>query len=148
MGKARNLARLIVDSGGAVSSDNLTNVPAPSWSSLSGKPTTVSGFGITDMASQSVANATNVTNVTTAQVLSATAAASVGAVGTYATMTNYSGPRPANAGTTAAGSTLRYGSGALAGTGTPSGTWRCMGYQAGNFNYDGYEGAATWLRIA
>lgn len=38
------------------------SAPPPSWANIKNKPTTVSGFGITDMASQSVANATNATN--------------------------------------------------------------------------------------
>jgi hypothetical protein len=63
----------------------------------------------------------------TANVLAATAAASVGDVGTYAflrivTLTN------ASAGTTHAGSGLRYSSASGNSTGgTPSGTWRLMG---------------------
>jgi hypothetical protein len=63
----------------------------------------------------------------TANVLAATAAASVGDVGTYAflrivTLTN------ASAGTTHAGSGLRYSNAGGGSTGgTPSGTWRLMG---------------------
>lgn len=35
------------------------SAPPPSWASIKNKPTTVSGFGISDMAAQTVANATN-----------------------------------------------------------------------------------------
>jgi hypothetical protein len=40
-------------------------VSAPhSWNNLTNKPNTVAGFGISDMATQTVANATNATNAT------------------------------------------------------------------------------------
>jgi hypothetical protein len=87
---------------------------------------------------------------TTADVLNATAGASVGAVGTYAMLIRASGEGTIGAGSTIAGSSMRYmGSvqardhtpygdgfliqttfgGANAGNGgTPAGTWRCMGY--------------------
>lgn len=42
------------------------SAPPPSWASIKNKPTTVGGFGITDMASQSVASAVNATNATNA----------------------------------------------------------------------------------
>jgi hypothetical protein len=95
---------------------------------------------------------------TTEQVLSATAGASVGAVGTYAFLS-----RPVNvgsggtvaAGGTAAGSTLRYTSTNSyrgRGTGTPSGTWRCMGHaDLGSYTYYGpqyYNFPTVWLRIS
>ena len=68
---------------------------------------------------------------TTAQVLSATAGASVGAVGTYAFLfRNGVGTNPGTieAGGTDAGSNLRYASVAYQNSsGTPAGTWRCMG---------------------
>lgn len=38
------------------------SAPPPSWDSIKNKPTTVSGFGISDMASQSVASAVSASN--------------------------------------------------------------------------------------
>lgn len=101
---------------------------------------------------------------TTAQVLSATAGASVGAVGTYAWLGSVQVPNPTyTAGSTAAGSNLRY-AGMISGawsastypsgmgrgaSGTPSGTWRCMGVAvAGNFDGSYVAGATLWLRIS
>lgn len=43
----------------------------PKWDNIKSKPSTVSGFGITDMASQSVANAVNATNATNATTAAA-----------------------------------------------------------------------------
>lgn len=40
------------------------SAPPPSWANLRNKPTTVAGFGISDMASQTVANANNATTAT------------------------------------------------------------------------------------
>jgi len=96
---------------------------------------------------------------TTAQVLSATAGASVGEVGTYAFCldTTNSNTNLA-AGSTIAGSSLRYGNvhldrdGILSianYSGTPSGTWRIMGYgqrgPSGSYN-DRY--VSLFLRIS
>ena len=47
MTRARDIANL-VDANGDIVTGALDNVPAQSWSNLTGKPTTVSGFGITD----------------------------------------------------------------------------------------------------
>lgn len=136
------------------------SAPPPSWASIKNKPNTVAGFGISDMASQTVANATNVTNVTTAQVNAAIAGAAVGGVGSYA----FLGAMSASSyvpGATLAGSSLRY-SGVLGafsdwsnqnavnitngGSGTaPAGTWRCMGQAGGPANT---YGASLWMRIA
>jgi hypothetical protein len=64
---------------------------------------------------------------TTAQVLSATAGASAGAVGTYALMGVNGGP--IDTGVTVAGSSLWFAAtNGQAGSPTPAGTWRCMGY--------------------
>ncbi len=90
------------------------SAPPPSWASIKNKPTTVAGFGITDMGSQTVANATNatnattaanVTNVTTSQVAAAIAGISGIGVGAYVVgrpqnFTTY------NVGDTIAGSSL------------------------------------------
>lgn len=64
----------------------------------------------------------------TADVLSATAGASVGAVGTYALLTRQNGAGATSSGSTRAGSELRYSSTGANISGTPSGTWRAMGY--------------------
>lgn len=58
------------------------------WQYQTGKPNTVAGYGITDMAAQHVAHADTATTagyapVSTAQVLAAVAGATAGAVGTY-----------------------------------------------------------------
>lgn len=137
------------------------SAPPPSWASIKNKPTTVSGFGISDMASQSVANATNATNVsnvTTAQVLAATAGATAGAVGSFALMKDtVAVTRLPNA--TLAGSSLRYssltgpiytGSGVLEFTSkiystVPLGTWRCMSY---SMEHGDGIGSTLWLRIS
>jgi hypothetical protein len=68
---------------------------------------------------------------TTAQVLSATAGASVGDVGTYALLADQANNSSnSSAGSTIAGSRLRYAhaQGGNTNNGTPSGTWRLMGY--------------------
>lgn len=121
----------------------------PSFAQLRNKPNTVAGFGITDMASQSVASAVNATNaatvsnITTAQVLAANAGASVGAVGTYAFL-QPTATITLTPGTTRAGSGLRY---AAAFSGTPSvttaGTWLLMGGDGASST-----GLVTWLRIS
>lgn len=89
--------------------------------------------------------ATVSTTPTTAQVLSATAGASAGAVGTYAFCRDTTGAS-ISAGTTRAGSALRYTSANATFGGTPAGTWRLMG------NLDGCGGGAglssLWLRIS
>ncbi len=101
---------------------------------------------------------------TTDQVLSATAGASVGAVGTYAFLVSTSTGTTYGAGDTASGSALRYGgvgmnatSDAFAGSvvvsasGTPSGTWRCMGRARPYFDSNSsvqYYGYTLWLRIS
>jgi hypothetical protein len=101
------------------------------------------------------------TSPTTAQVLAATAGAEVGAVGTYAFLGQNVINQLNAAGSTRAGSALRYAG--IAGTaftgdavsastfvgngGTPAGTWRCMG----RANYTASEnlaGATLWLRIS
>ena len=95
----------------------------------------------------------------TADVLAATAGASVGAVGTYAWLqweNNF--PATASAGTTTAGSNLRYGTASLHRTtyssargwyiGTPAGTWRIMGAFNGNGSSNTGGGHSLWLRIS
>jgi hypothetical protein len=96
----------------------------------------------------------------TTDVLNATAGASVGAVGTYAFL------RPANtttysAGSTLAGSSLRYNEGITGGNNmssidgaTPSGTWRAMGHRqaqqfiSGEGTSASSSAATLWLRIS
>ena len=129
------------------------SAPPASWDTVLNKPTTVSGFGITDMGSQSVANATNATNasnantvssITTQQVLNAQSAASALSVGTFANASVGSGEL--GMGGTTAGSNLRNkdNSGALVNFGV-SGTWRNMGVGT---SYSSGSSRGTFLRIA
>lgn len=90
---------------------------------------------------------------TTDQVLTATAGASVGAVGTYAFLIT---SQNLGVGSTVAGSNCRYGSGQSyhgpsfnQSSGTPSGTWRVMGFpnytiSCGNV----YTNSSLFLRIS
>jgi len=59
--------------------------------------------------------------------------ASVGDIGTYGFMQQASGNTVVNPGTSVAGSTLRYSdaTGRIDSTTTPSGNWRCMGFDSG-----------------
>jgi len=85
--------------------------------------------------------------VNTTTVLNATAGASVGAVGSYAYLYAIFGSGTKQPGTTVAASSLRYSNSNGQGGTVPSGTWRCMGYSAG----DGYSSAANatlFLRIS
>jgi hypothetical protein len=97
----------------------------------------------------------------TAQVLSATAGASVGEVGSYAFLADFTNSTSdIEAGSTVAGSNLRYASDAyngsngryeITGSGTPAGTWRVMGYgersiSGGGSGFPRY--ASVWLRIS
>ena len=91
---------------------------------------------------------------TTDQVLSATANASVGAVGTYAMLVPTSAV-VTSPGTTRAGSGLRYAdvtldsnTAAYLSGGTPSGTWRCMGWTYTWNNDPAVSRATLWLRIS
>lgn len=101
------------------------------------------------------ANITIAASVRTSDVLTATAGASVGAVGTYAYLGVCSGGSPGGncaAGSTKAASKLFYAAGNNnPTTGSPSGTWRCMGYapewQSGSDN-NYYCSPTLWLRIS
>jgi hypothetical protein len=90
--------------------------------------------------------------VTTANVLNATAGASVGAVGTYAFLVSTTGV-VTNPGVTKAGSGLRYSNTtnvAYPST-TPTGTWRCMGYDSSavcGCTGITFVRATVWLRIS
>jgi hypothetical protein len=113
----------------------------------------ITGNAATATNATNAANASTVTTITTTQVLNATAGASVGAVGTYAFLgLPYGSYGTAMPGATASGSTLRYSSSlGFDSGGTPSGTWRCMGFMT--FTSDGGGGYSTaystlWLRIS
>jgi len=73
-----------------------------------------------------------ITNVSITASINANA--STGDVGTYAFMQQASGNDTYNPGSTLAGSSLRYSdaTGRLYTGTTPSGTWRCMGYDSGS----------------
>jgi hypothetical protein len=103
---------------------------------------------------------------TTNQVATATAGIAVGAVGSYAFLGETSFGATTNPGGTQAGSGLRYANvvktggqfpgswndsslqvaNAIGGSSAPSGTWRAMGYNYGDFS--GNYGATLWLRIS
>lgn len=100
---------------------------------------------------------TTVTAAGTSWVLARNAGASVGAVGTYAFLLDNTLNATNAAGSTKAGSSLRYaGVGtdtdliplAIVNSGTPSGTWRCMGYSAKAPLASNGNGATLWLRIS
>lgn len=74
-------------------------------------------------------------------VLARTASAGTSAVGSYAFLATF-GSFTTSAGGTRSGADLRYSSGAGDISGTPPGTWRCMGYVIGS------NSASLWLRIA
>lgn len=128
------------------------------WTGVSGRPTALSAFS-NDVGYITSAPAPNTTNV-----LAATAGASVGAVGTYAFLgVAIDNTGVISAGGTLAGSSLRYlgivtsddkwstgGTKPISGTasGTPSGTWRAMGYVNSGLSLGGPWGASLWLRIS
>lgn len=94
---------------------------------------------------------------TTAQVLSATAGATAGAVGTYAfLLVSNAASFSVSAGSTYAGSSLRFASNnantvfGQTFSGTPAGTWRCMGFATKTSSgcSDLYSQATVWLRIS
>jgi hypothetical protein len=99
------------------------------------------GISITGNAATAT-TATNVTNVTTNQVLGANAGAAAGAVGSYALLRSLTNTGAVNPGDTLAGSDLRYSSVFNEATGTPSGTWRALGYAVFN------DRAVVYLRIS
>jgi hypothetical protein len=88
---------------------------------------------------------------TTDQVLSATAGASVGAVGSYAILA-FANNGTLAAGTTIAGSSCRYTSvngrwqqnNFIDSSGTPSGTWRVMGFGSGIYDAE----LGSWVTYA
>lgn len=106
--------------------------------------TTINASGVTfpDNTTQSTAASA----VTTSVVLNATAGASAGAVGAYHMMqtytTTWSGVLAA--GSTMAGSNLRYASTYFAGDTFASGTWRLMG----SLLAESANGPSVWLRIS
>lgn len=177
MGKARNLARLIVDSSGDVDVSSLGNVP-PSDDASALTTGTLPAERIADgslaMAKLSTTGSAGSgtflrgdgswqaisTTPTTDQVLNATASASVGAVGTYAMLvkigTRGTNPGAIGAGGTVAGSLMGYAGAHISSpnqySGSPAGTWRCMGFaNIGSYSDYGtvyYRLATLYLRIA
>lgn len=97
------------------------------------------------------------TTPTTDQVLTATAGASAGAVGTYGWLYITATNTTITLGSTRAGSGLVWtsiytnpSSGApwtLGGSGSPAGTWRCMGHISAYDNANN-RGTSLWLRIS
>jgi hypothetical protein len=97
--------------------------------------------------------------VSTTAVLNATAGASLGAVGSYAFLVPISGTVGLAAGTTYAGSSLRYAGSPGTSTGSlganstaPAGTWRSMGFPVAGtptvYGITSTYGAAVFLRIS
>lgn len=139
------------------------------WSGVSGRPSTVGGYGITDMGSQSVNYANSagnggVTSVngatgavtvpppTTANVLAATAGATRGAVGTYAFLTLASSVAYQSTGIYAAGGLQWANASAVnsGGSGGLAGSWREMGglFGIGNSSWPDQHRTSVFLRIA
>ena len=131
---------------------HLSDVTSAIQTQLNAKQATlVSGTNIKTVNGTSILGSGDIVisaSPTTAQVGTATAGLSVGAVGSYAFLqttaaSNY------DAGTTLAGSSLRYagtlrdisGQQVTWSSGTPSGTWRLMGYSTPS-------GGSLWLRIS
>lgn len=94
-------------------------------------------------------NLANSNSVTTSSVLSALASTSVGSVGSVAFLVPYSVVNTMTynlpAGTTYAGSNLRYAPG---GNGTPSGTWRILGNLSSSQSSGISYRTSVWIRIA
>lgn len=150
---------------------NLGGPSAPSWGTITGtlsdqtdlntalngkQATLVSGTNIKTVNGGSLLGSGDLAvTVTTTEVLNATAGASVGAVGTYAFLAHATANTALTAGTTYAGSALRYfgfvgtlGAGAnyaAAFGGTPAGTWRAMGSVGASV---GNNGCTLFLRIS
>ena len=79
-------------------------------------------------------------------VLARTAAANVGTVGSYAFLYEFGTVSP---GSTRSGSSLTYANGSRAQSGSPSGTWRCMGFaDRSNTGDPSDRGVTLWLRIS
>jgi hypothetical protein len=110
----------------------------------------ISGNAATATSATSATSATNagtVTTVTTSQTLNATSGASVGGVGTYAFLSYEAGAggEILSTGSTKSGSVLKYSGTNTIPSGSPSGTWRLMGY----LSLESYSiGSSLWLRIS
>lgn len=118
---------------------NLTDIIHPTGLVGTGDDVTLGAVTVTSIAGDG-SGLTNLpsTAPTTSDVLSATSGASLGAVGTYAFLrTNSGSTSGVTAGSTYAGSSLRYYAGVDGGSNTntytysygsaPSGTWKAMG---------------------
>jgi hypothetical protein len=137
-----------------------TGISVSNGDGVSGNPT-ITNSGVTSVVAGtniSVSGATGAVTIsstagapTTAQVLSATAGLTAGAVGSYAFLLYTTNPGTQNAGFTAAGSNLRFGSvystcgtfGLYVG-GTPSGTWRLLGAMNNGWS----DQFSVWVRIS
>ena len=160
---------LAVASGGtgatttAAARTNL-NVPTRTGGDASGTwGIDITGNAATATTATTATTADSASSVSSSVVGSATAGLSLGAVGTYAFLKSITNTT-FNPGATTSGSNLRYagmvgaGDSSLTGTatsywatGTPSGTWRCMGYSryiATSGEDDGFNGLTLWLRIS
>lgn len=141
---------------------------AAPWSGVSGKPSTVAGYGITDMGSQSVNYANSagnggVTSVngatgavtvpppTTANVLAATAGATILGVGTYALLTLMPSVGYQSSGVYSGNGLMSANAAAINSGGTLyAGSWRVMGYLngVGNSSWSDQHRTSVFLRIA
>ena len=100
------------------------------WGDITGTPTTITGYGITDAFNGVFSSLTGKpTTIAGYGITDADASTALGAVGTYAQMQNNSGTANIAAGSTIAGSDLLYHNLNYAILGSPaaSGTWRVMG---------------------
>lgn len=143
------------------------SVPSTTGSGASGTwGISISGNAATATSATTANTATtagSVSSISSSVAGSAIAELSVGAVGSYAFLKSVVSTT-FNPGATTSGSNLRYagmigaGDGSLSGnatsyqaSGTPSGTWRCMGYSrwiGSSGEDDGFNGLTLWLRIS
>ena len=122
--------------GASTAADARTNLDVPTTTG-----TGASGTWDIDISGQAA-------SVSTAVVNAAIATSSVGAVGTFAMLQYVTAGT--NTGSTRSGSTLRYSDvNSSSGGGSPSGTWRCMGYiKTQNISDAQFGAAGLWLRIS
>jgi|TARA_R100001443_G_scaffold24382_1_gene36741 hypothetical protein len=104
-------------------------------SKLTGTASAINGSNITNLPAPSSAN-----------VGTANAGLAVNSVGSYALCTVESSNSGQNAGDTFSGDGLRYANCNGQRSGTPSGTWRCMGYTLTTTNST--SKTTNWLRIS
>lgn len=118
---------------------------------------------MTALRDNPIAIAQGATGATKIELAAMAHAGAVGAIGTYAFLVPTGGDTDYSAGSTLAGTSLRYAGvqynnastswATIVLSGTPDGTWRCMGYSLNTPNYnppapDDLITATLWLRIS